>query len=114
MTVAMEVAVMPISATGKRGDNTNDPLTDATPQCRHIMHQSRVRPGSATGWHPLCVPVGQGKQRAPHQLLPLHERVPCQMVKMAAADHNVYVAYTEFVTHLTGHILDKNLLPVSP
>ncbi|KAL7539212.1 hypothetical protein ACHAXR_010880 [Thalassiosira sp. AJA248-18] len=42
------------------------------------------------------------------------ERARCQMVEMAAEDHDAYVADAEFVTHLTGRLLDNNLLPVSP
>jgi len=42
------------------------------------------------------------------------ERARCQMVEMAAEDHDAYVADAEFVTHLTGRLLDRNLLPVSP
>ena len=36
------------------------------------------------------------------------------MVEMSAEDHDAYVADAEFVTHLTGRLLDKNLLPVAP
>ena len=36
------------------------------------------------------------------------------MVEMAAEDHDSYVADAEFVTHLTGRLLDRNLLPVTP
>ena len=42
------------------------------------------------------------------------ERARCKMVEMAAEDHDAYVADAEFVTHLTGRLLDRNLLPVSP
>lgn len=42
------------------------------------------------------------------------ERARCQMVEMASEDHDNYVADAEFVTHLTGRLLDRNLLPVSP
>jgi len=42
------------------------------------------------------------------------ERVRCQMVEMAGEDHDAYVADAEFVTHLTGRLLDRNLLPASP
>jgi len=42
------------------------------------------------------------------------ERARCQMVEMASEDHDAYVADAEFVTHLTGRLLDRNLLPVSP
>lgn len=42
------------------------------------------------------------------------ERARCQMVEMSAEDHDAYVADAEFVTHLTGRLLDRNLLPVSP
>lgn len=38
----------------------------------------------------------------------------CQMVEMTAEDHDTYVADAEFVTHLTGRLLDRNLLPESP
>lgn len=42
------------------------------------------------------------------------ERARCQMVEMAGEDHDAYVADAEFVTHLTGRLLDRNILPVSP
>ena len=42
------------------------------------------------------------------------ERARCQMVEMASEDHDAYVADAEFVTHLTGRLLDRNLLPVTP
>ena len=42
------------------------------------------------------------------------ERARCQMVEMAAEDHDAYVADAEFVTHLTGRLMDRKLLPVSP
>lgn len=46
--------------------------------------------------------------------LSIFERTRCQMVEMASEDHDAYVADAEFVTHLMGRVLDKNLLPVSP
>lgn len=46
--------------------------------------------------------------------LSIFERARCQMVEMSAEDHDAYVADAEFVTHLTGRLLDKNLLPVTP
>jgi len=46
--------------------------------------------------------------------LSIFERARCQMVEMAAEDHDAYVADAEFVTHLTGRLLDRKLLPVSP
>mmetsp|Transcript_18844 Transcript_18844/g.32417 ORF Transcript_18844/g.32417 Transcript_18844/m.32417 type:complete len:765 (+) Transcript_18844:161-2455(+) len=46
--------------------------------------------------------------------LSIFERARCQMVEMASEDHDAYVADAEFVTHLTGRLLDRNLLPVSP
>jgi prephenate dehydrogenase len=42
------------------------------------------------------------------------ERARCQMVEMTAEDHDAFVADAEFVTHLTGRLLDRNLLPISP
>jgi len=42
------------------------------------------------------------------------ERARAQMVEMASEDHDAYVADAEFVTHLTGRLLDRNLLPVTP
>ncbi len=41
------------------------------------------------------------------------ERARCQMIEMACEDHDDYVADAEFVTHLTGRLLNRNLLPVS-
>lgn len=46
--------------------------------------------------------------------LSIFERARCQMVEMTAEDHDAYVADGEFVTHLTGRLLDRNLLPVTP
>ncbi|KAL3798374.1 hypothetical protein HJC23_005027 [Cyclotella cryptica] len=46
--------------------------------------------------------------------LSIFERARCQMVEMSAEDHDAYVADAEFVTHLTGRLLDRNLLPVTP
>lgn len=46
--------------------------------------------------------------------LSIFERARCQMVEMSAEDHDAYVADAEFVTHLTGRLLDKNLLSVTP
>lgn len=46
--------------------------------------------------------------------LSIFERSRSQMVEMAAEDHDNYVANAEFVTHLMGRLLNKNLLPVSP
>lgn len=40
------------------------------------------------------------------------ERARCQMVEMTAEDHDAFVADAEFVTHLTGRLLDRNLLPI--
>ncbi len=42
------------------------------------------------------------------------ERARAQLVEMASEDHDAYVADAEFVTHLTGRLLDRNLLPVTP
>lgn len=42
------------------------------------------------------------------------ERARAQMVEMSSEDHDAYVADAEFVTHLTGRLLDRNLLPVTP
>ena len=42
------------------------------------------------------------------------ERARAQMVEMASEDHDAYVADAEFITHLTGRLLDRNLLPVTP
>lgn len=46
--------------------------------------------------------------------LSIFERARCQMVEMSAEDHDAYVADAEFITHLTGRILDKNLLSATP
>jgi len=46
--------------------------------------------------------------------LSIFESARCQMVEMTAEDHDAYVADAEFVTHLTGRLLDRNLLPVTP
>merc|ERR1711862_131931 len=42
------------------------------------------------------------------------ERARCQVVEMSAEDNDAYIADAEFVTHLTGRLLDRDLLPVSP
>jgi len=52
--------------------------------------------------------------RRADSFLSTFERARCQMVEMAAEDHDAYVADAEFVTHLTGRLLDRNLLPASP
>ena len=36
------------------------------------------------------------------------------MLEMTSEDHDAYVADAKFVTHLTGRLLDRNLLPTSP
>mmetsp|Transcript_34424 Transcript_34424/g.63468 ORF Transcript_34424/g.63468 Transcript_34424/m.63468 type:complete len:764 (+) Transcript_34424:91-2382(+) len=46
--------------------------------------------------------------------LSIFERARSQMVEMSAEDHDTYVANAEFVTHLTGRLLDRDLLPVTP
>jgi len=42
------------------------------------------------------------------------ESARCRMVEMSAEDHDAYVVDAEFVTHLIGHLLGRNLLPESP
>lgn len=48
------------------------------------------------------------------RLLAIFARARCRMVEMAAEDHDAHVADAEFVTHLTGRLLDTRLLPASP
>lgn len=38
----------------------------------------------------------------------------CQMVEMTAEQHDASTADAEFVTHLTGRLLDRDLLPATP
>jgi prephenate dehydrogenase len=38
----------------------------------------------------------------------------CQMVEMTAEQHDASTADAEFVTHLTGRLLDHDLLPATP
>jgi len=52
--------------------------------------------------------------RRADSFLTIFERARCQMVEMSAEDHDAYVADAEFVTHLTGRLLDSNLLPATP
>ena len=52
--------------------------------------------------------------RRADSFLSIFERARCQMVEMSAEDHDAYVADAEFVTHLTGRLLDSNLLPATP
>lgn len=58
--------------------------------------------------------VRVGDARRANCFLSTFERARCRMVEMAAEDHDAYVADAEFVTHLTGRLLDRNLLPASP
>ncbi|KAL7537121.1 hypothetical protein ACHAWF_005667 [Thalassiosira exigua] len=55
-----------------------------------------------------------GDARRADCFLSTFERARCQMVEMAGEDHDAYVADGEFVAHLTGRLLDRDLLPASP
>ena len=46
--------------------------------------------------------------------LKVFEEARCNMVEMTAEDHDSSTADAEFVTHLVGRLLDKNLLPPTP
>jgi prephenate dehydratase/prephenate dehydrogenase len=46
--------------------------------------------------------------------LSIFERARCQMVAMSAEEHDKLTADAEFVTHLTGRILDRHMLPATP
>jgi len=48
------------------------------------------------------------------KFLHIFEEARCQMVEMTAEEHDASTADAEFVTHLTGRLLDSNLLPASP
>lgn len=46
--------------------------------------------------------------------LKVFEEARCQMVEMSAEQHDDSIADAEFVTHLTGRVLNDELLPPSP
>lgn len=46
--------------------------------------------------------------------LSIFEDARCQLVEMTAEQHDDTTADAEFVTHLTGRLLDKQLLPATP
>lgn len=48
------------------------------------------------------------------KFLHIFEEARCQMVEMTAEQHDASTADAEFVTHLTGRLLDRDLLPASP
>lgn len=47
------------------------------------------------------------------KFLHIFEEARCQMVEMTAEQHDASTADAEFVTHLTGRLLDSHLLPAS-
>lgn len=52
-------------------------------------------------------------RRADH-FLSIFDRARCQMVAMTAEEHDELTADAEFVTHLTGRVLDRHMLPPTP
>jgi arogenate dehydrogenase (NADP+) len=46
--------------------------------------------------------------------LKIFQEARCQMVEMTAEQHDSSTADAEFVTHLTGRLLDRELLPPTP
>ena len=46
--------------------------------------------------------------------LSIFEEARCQLVEMTAEQHDASTADAEFVTHLTGRLLDRELLPPTP
>ena len=52
--------------------------------------------------------------RRADSFLSIFERARCQMVAMTAEEHDKLTADAEFVTHLTGRILDRHMLPATP
>eukprot|EP00521_Asterionellopsis_glacialis_P012810 CAMPEP_0195307020 /NCGR_PEP_ID=MMETSP0707-20130614/37500_1 /TAXON_ID=33640 /ORGANISM="Asterionellopsis glacialis, Strain CCMP134" /LENGTH=709 /DNA_ID=CAMNT_0040371257 /DNA_START=175 /DNA_END=2304 /DNA_ORIENTATION=- len=48
------------------------------------------------------------------QYLDIFQRARCQMVEMSSEQHDLSTADAEFVTHLTGRLLDRELLPPTP
>mmetsp|Transcript_28240 Transcript_28240/g.51111 ORF Transcript_28240/g.51111 Transcript_28240/m.51111 type:complete len:660 (-) Transcript_28240:1083-3062(-) len=46
--------------------------------------------------------------------LSIFEDARCQLVEMTAEQHDASTADAEFVTHLTGRLLDRQLLPATP
>jgi len=48
------------------------------------------------------------------KFLSIFERERCQMVEMTAEQHDASTSDAEFVTHLTGRLLDRQLLPPTP
>jgi len=90
---------------------TNMLPADADILCMNLMTSAEL---------PLDgVPIVYEKARIRDQLradcfLSIFERARGQMVEMSAEDHDIHVADAEFVTHLTGRLLDRDLLPSSP
>lgn len=58
--------------------------------------------------------VRVGDVRRADSFLSIFERARCQMVAMTAEEHDELTADAEFVTHLTGRILDRHMLPATP
>lgn len=48
------------------------------------------------------------------RFLKIFEEARCQMVEMAAEEHDASIADAEFVTHLTGRLFDRQTLPPTP
>lgn len=46
--------------------------------------------------------------------LSIFKEARCQMIEMTAEQHDASTADAEFVTHLTGRLLDRQLLPPTP
>jgi len=46
--------------------------------------------------------------------LSIFEDARCQLIEMTAEQHDASTADAEFVTHLTGRLLDRQLLPPTP
>lgn len=88
--------------------------------CTHPMitpHGSDEDPYDGTSWHGR--PVVYDKVRISdakrcHAFLNIFEQARCQMVEMAAELHDTSTADAQFVTHLIGHLLNKDLLPPTP
>ena len=73
-------------------------------------------PYTSTAWdgHPMIYEkVRVSNIPRCEKFLHIFEEARCQMVEMTAEQHDASTADAEFVTHLTGRLLDSHLLPAS-
>jgi len=71
----------------------------------------------ATSWdnRPMIYEkVRISNQKRAEDFLHIFEKARCQMVQMTAEQQDAHTADAEFVTHLTGRLLDQKMLPPTP